>query len=129
MLHHVEMYVSNLSVTRAFWTELLAHLDYSVTADFGEGFTLSAEDGPYLTFVQVADRHAERKYHRSGIGLNHLAFKVPGRERVDALRRFCLNRRLPCLYDERYPFANGGDDYYALYVEDPDRIKIEFVAT
>jgi hypothetical protein len=25
--------------------------------------------------------------------------------------------------------ANGGNDYYALYIEDPDRIKVEFVAT
>jgi hypothetical protein len=32
------------------------------------------------------------------------------------------------LYDDRYPFANGSDDYYALFLEDPDRIKIEFVA-
>ena len=30
---------------------------------------------------------------------------------------------------DTFPFANGGNDYYALYVEDPDRIKVEFVAT
>jgi catechol 2,3-dioxygenase-like lactoylglutathione lyase family enzyme len=129
VLHHVEIYVSNLSVTRAFWSELLAQIGYSVTADFGDGFTLSAGKDAYLTFVQVADKHAPRKYHRSGVGLNHLAFKVSGRERVDALRQFCFERRYRCLYDDNYPFANGGTDYYALYVEDPDRIKIEFVAT
>jgi len=29
------------------------------------------------------------------------------------------------LYDKRYPLANGGTDYHALFVEDPDRIKVE----
>ncbi|MGJ7602772.1 VOC family protein [Variovorax sp. LT1R20] len=128
MLHHVEIYVSNLAVTRAFWSELLAQIGYTVTADFGDGFTLSVAEDAYLTFVQVADKHASHEYHRSGVGLNHLAFKVSSRERVDALRQLCLERRYQCLYDERYPFSNGGTDYYALYVEDPDRIKVEFVA-
>jgi len=63
------------------------------------------------------------------IGLNHLAFRVKGRSLVDSLRQYCLDNNITCLYDERYPFANGGNDYYALYIEDPDRIKVEFVAT
>lgn len=36
--------------------------------------------------------------------------------------------RLPIADCLRIPFANGGTDYYALFVEDPDRIKVEFVA-
>jgi hypothetical protein len=31
------------------------------------------------------------------------------------------------LYDDRYPYA-GGPGYYAVYCEDPDRIKVEVVA-
>jgi catechol 2,3-dioxygenase-like lactoylglutathione lyase family enzyme len=31
------------------------------------------------------------------------------------------------LYTEKHPFA-GGDNYYAVYFEDPDRIKVELVA-
>lgn len=31
------------------------------------------------------------------------------------------------LYESEYPFASG-PDYYALYCEDPDRIKVEVVA-
>ena len=62
------------------------------------------------------------------MGLNHLAFKVKGRDAVDNLRRYCLAKGITSLYDEKYPFANGDTDYYALFVEDPDRIKVEFVA-
>jgi hypothetical protein len=31
------------------------------------------------------------------------------------------------LYDERYPFATGGTDDYALFVEDPERIRVELL--
>ncbi|TWM56020.1 hypothetical protein CHCC14814_2001 [Bacillus paralicheniformis] len=31
------------------------------------------------------------------------------------------------LYEDRHPFA-GGSGHYALYTEDPDRIKVELAA-
>ena len=129
MLHHVEINVSNLGASRAFWSQILSKLGYELTAHREAGFTLSNGEDAYLTFVQVKDEHASYKYHRSGVGLNHLAFKVKGRSLVDSLRQYCLDNNFTCLYDERYPFANAGKDYYALYIEDPDRIKVEFVAT
>ena len=128
MLHHVEIYVSDLAATRAFWSDLLALIDYQETDHWDDGFTLKKSEDAYLTFVQVADRHADRPYHRCAVWLNHLAFKVPDRAGVDQLRAHCQAKGVTCLYDDRYPFANGGTDYYALFIEDPDRIKVEFVA-
>ncbi|UVK37378.1 VOC family protein [Mesorhizobium sp. AR10] len=128
MLHHVEIYVSDLDVTFEFWSKILARLGYRETAFWGEGFTLSNDRDAYLTFVKVSKKHESHRYHRSGVGLNHLAFKVPGRTLVDELRQFCVENGVPLLYDDRYPFANGDQNYYALYIEDPDRIKVEFVA-
>ena len=129
MLHHIEIYVSDLSVTRSFWTGLLAQIGYRESAAWDDGFTLTDERDAYLTFVRVQRRHASREYHRCTVGLNHLAFKVDGRAKVDALRQYCRDNHVPCLYDDRYPFANGGDEYYALFVEGPDRMKLEFVAS
>jgi catechol 2,3-dioxygenase-like lactoylglutathione lyase family enzyme len=128
VLHHVELYVSELARTRVFWTPLLAKLGYQVTGSWGDGFTLSNERDAYLTFVQVADAHSDVAFHRCKVGLNHLAFTAPNRATVDAMRTHCLETGATCLYDDRYPFANGGSEYYALFVEDPDRIKVEFVA-
>jgi hypothetical protein len=108
---------------------LLSKLGYKLTAYWEEGFTLSNGEDAYLTFVQVKEKYASHNYNRSGVGLNHLAFRVKGRSLVDSIRQYCLDNNITCLYDERYPLANGGNDYYALYVEDPDRIKVEFVAT
>lgn len=127
MLHHVELYVSNLTRSQAVWAPLLAHLAYARTRSWPGGFTLEGPSRPYLTFVQVPAKHAHRPYHRCAAGLNHLAFQVSTRAKVDALRAHCLEAGLPLLYDDRYPFATG-PDYYALFVEDPDRMKLEFVA-
>lgn len=128
MLHHVEIYVSKLDTSYRFWASLLAQIGYEENDRWNDGFTLAHGTDAYLTFVQVAEKHAHRPYHRSGVGLNHLAFRVKDRETVDRLRQFCRESAISCLYEDRYPFANGGSDYYALFIEDPDRIKVEFVA-
>jgi len=127
MLHHVEIYVSDLDRAFDFWSELLSLIGYAVVR-FRGGFSLEQSDGPYLTFVQVDPSHLQSGYHRKRVGLNHLAFTVHDRATVDRLRDYCVAKGLRTLYDDKYPHANGGDEYYALYVEDPDRIKVEFVA-
>ena len=89
------------------------------------GFTLKNGDETYLTFVQVAEKHSSKGFHRCAVGLNHVAFRVQSRRNIDALKEYCVLNEIPILYDGRYPI----DDYYALFIEDPDRIKVEFVAT
>jgi catechol 2,3-dioxygenase-like lactoylglutathione lyase family enzyme len=129
MLHPVELYVSRTDVSRAFWTGILTRTGWEQSASWEDGFTLVSGDDAYLIFVQVANRYQSHRYHRCGVGLNHLAFRVRSREEVDALKQYCTENNIPDLYADRYPFANGGKDYYALFIEDPDRIKVEFVVS
>jgi catechol 2,3-dioxygenase-like lactoylglutathione lyase family enzyme len=129
MLHHVEIYVSKLNASRTFWINILARIGWEPSASWEDGFTLSHGEDAYLTFVQVANKYKSHSYHRCGVGLNHLASKVKSREDVDAIRQYCVANNIANLYNDKYPFANGGKDYYALYVEDPDRIKVEFVVS
>ncbi len=128
MLHHVEIYVSNLDVSLNFWSKILERLGYEKSGHWDTGFTLTNNEDAYLTFVQVEKKYEAHPYHRCAVGLNHIAFKAKDRATVDALRQLCIESGVNCLYDDKYPFANGGTDYYALFVEDPDRIKVEFVA-
>jgi len=127
MLHHIEIYVSNLVVSRLFWVSILEKIGYELTDSWNDGFTLSNGKDGYLTFVQVSNKYNTVSYHRCRVGLNHLAFCVADRAAVDSLRQYCVDEGIAILYDDRYPFANGGDDYFALFIEDPDRIKVEFV--
>jgi len=56
-----------------------------------------------------------------------LQLKCSSTEFVDNLTKELKEKNINILYADRHPFA-GGDDYYAVFFEDPDRIKIEVVA-
>lgn len=127
MLHHVEIYVADLERSLAFWKPFLEQqLGYHESARWDEGASYRSGE-TYLCFVQTPTQHLAAGYHRQRVGLNHLAFHGRSREHVDAVYAWLKARGTPVLYDDRYPFASG-PGYYALYCEDPDRIKVEVVA-
>ena len=126
MLHHVEIYVSDLTASFRFYSWLLPKLGYSVYQQWPKGFSFKY-DRTYIVFVQTEDRFKDIPYHRSHTGLNHLAFHAETRESVDKLTSELKDYGVEILYEDKHPFA-GGPDYYAVFFEDPDRIKLEIVA-
>jgi catechol 2,3-dioxygenase-like lactoylglutathione lyase family enzyme len=66
-------------------------------------------------------------YHRCRVGLNHLAFHANSKEQVDDITAQLKQKGTKILYPDKHPFAGGGP-HYAVYFEDPDRIKVEIVA-
>lgn len=126
-LHHVELYCLDLAASLSFWEWLLSELGYSLYQDWdgGRSYRLG---GTYLVFVQADDEYAEQSYHRCRPGLNHLAFHAHSRSHVDELTDAIRDRDdATLLYEDEHPYA-GGEDHYALYCEDPERIKVEVVA-
>lgn len=79
------------------------------------------------SFVQAEERFLDIPYHRCRVGLNHLAFYAKSRNHVDDMTERLKERGVHILYQDKHPFA-GGDNYYAVFFEDPDRIKVELVA-
>ena len=78
-------------------------------------------------FVQAEEKHLGIPYHRCRAGLNHLAFHGESRAFVDEMTTLLRERGVTILYEDRHPYA-GGDDYYAVFFEDPDRMKVEITA-
>ncbi|GMA08492.1 hypothetical protein GCM10025886_16430 [Tetragenococcus halophilus subsp. flandriensis] len=126
MIHHIEIYVSNLSETRKFYDLLLSELGYRLYQDWEQGFSYKYGNY-YIVFVQTEDEYLKNGYHRKNTGLNHLAFAVDNGQKVDKLRQKLINNGVNEQYVNSYPFA-GGPNHYAFYFEDPDRIKVEIVA-
>ncbi len=126
LIHHIELYVSNLQESLSFWNWFLLELGYESFQKWDEGQSYKIED-TYIVFVQTKEKYLHIPYHRSGIGLNHLAFHAESRDQVDFLAEKVKQKGLNMLYEDRYPYA-GGENYYALFFEDPDRIKVELVA-
>ena len=127
-LHHVEIYVSDLQRTTDFWKWLLTEkFSYTVFQQWKSGISFFFGE-TYIVFVQTESNYLGNAYNRKNTGLNHLAFHCNSREFVDELTKELEERNITVLYKDRHPFA-GGDDYYAVFFEDPDRMKVEVVVT
>ncbi len=126
MLHHLEIYVSDLDKSVGFWGWLLTELGYEQYQKWESGISWKHQE-TYLVFVQADERFLDVPYHRCRVGLNHLAFHAKSREHVDEMTEALIEKGIPILYQNKHPYA-GGNEYYAVYFEDPDRIKVELVA-
>lgn len=126
MLHHIEINVSNLKASVEFWEWFLEELGYMSFQNWEGGQSWRLRD-TYLVFVQTEERFLDASYHRSQVGLNHLAFYGKSREHVDEITKELKARGITILYSSKHPFA-GGENHYAVFFEDPDRIKVELVA-
>ncbi len=125
-LHHVELYVSDLNRSKAFWGWFLSLLGYGEYQVWDKGVSYIL-DSTYIVFVQTESRFQDITYHRCRTGLNHLAFHASSREEVDRITEQLRARGVSIIYEEKHPHA-GGSDSYAVFFEDPDRIKVELVA-
>lgn len=125
-LHHVEIYVSDLKRSSDFWNWFLDRLGYKLYSKWDSGVSFILGE-TYIVFVQTEKKYMGEPYHRCRTGLNHLAFHASSKEFVDKMTIELKSRGVKILYEEKHPYA-GGEDYYALFFEDPDRIKVELVA-
>jgi catechol 2,3-dioxygenase-like lactoylglutathione lyase family enzyme len=125
-LHHVELYVSGLEHSLRFWRPFLTALGYVEYQRWDAGVSYRLGD-MYIVFVQAGSDHVASGYHRQRVGLNHLAFHAASTAQVDELTAWVRAAGFVVLYADRHPHA-GGPGTYALYCEDPDRIKVELVA-
>lgn len=127
-LHHVEIYVSDLNRTIAFWKWLLTEkFSYVISQKWDFGISFSLGD-TYLVFVQTEEKYLKQSFNRKNTGLNHLAFHSGSKEFIDDLTLELKGKGVNILYPDKHPYA-GGEDYYAVFFEDPDRFKVEVVLT
>ncbi|WP_408009038.1 VOC family protein [Pseudalkalibacillus sp. A8] len=126
LIHHIELYVSDLKKTIDFWGWLLPELGYFEYQNWDKGRSWKLRDS-YIVFVQADKKFLDVPFHRCRVGLNHLAFHADSMDQVDHLTSELKKRGVTILYTDRHPYA-GGPKHYAVYFEDPDRIKVEIVA-
>lgn len=124
-LDHIYLYVSDLDASYKFYKALLESLDYEemVKQDWGFAFI---NDGVSIWFEKARDVYIKKGYHRKRIGLNHIAFRLESKEAVDEFtNQFLKKNKINCLYNTPKTFPEYSKDYYAVFFEDPDRIKLE----
>ena len=126
-LHHIEIYVSDLRKTVEFWNWLLlTEFGYTKFQEWESGISYKLNN-TYFVFVQTEKKFLDIPCHRKRTGLNHLAFQADSRADVDNITIKLRKKGIKILYENKHPYA-GGENYYAVFFEDPDRIKVEIVS-
>lgn len=99
LLHHIEIYVSDLNRSSEFWAWFLGHLGYEQYQKWESGVSFKLGD-TYLVFVranllrqellsrQVPLLYADRYFNRSDSIKNALYFEDPDRIKVEVVVGF-----------------------------------------
>jgi catechol 2,3-dioxygenase-like lactoylglutathione lyase family enzyme len=124
-LHHIELWVPNLDRAAATWGWLLGELGYQLFQDWADG--KSWRSGPTYIVVEQSPARIASRHDRCRPGLNHLAFHIESRARVDKITADAPEHGWRLMFADRHPFA-GGNSHYAAYLENIDGFEAELVA-
>src|SRR4029077_328844 len=123
---HVEINVSDFEKSKAFYQHFLEWLGYRRIVE-GKDFA-GWSNGEASIFVTYLEHYKDSGFHRRRVGLNHIAFQARSKADVDELHSALLvPGSIRVLYGGPKEYPEYGKGYYAVYFEDPDRIKLEFV--
>jgi catechol 2,3-dioxygenase-like lactoylglutathione lyase family enzyme len=119
---HLQLTVTDLARSRAFWTPLFELFEMKVVFDTEHVlYGVGGRTGICLT--PSDPQYREDCFVQRRVGLHHLCFRLRSREDIDELHRFLVARAAHIVHPpEDGPWAPG---YYSVLFEDPDGIRIE----
>lgn len=124
-LHHVELWVPDLSTAAPRWSWLLTALGYEPMQSWEHG--VSYRLGATYLVLEQSPALTGGGHDRCRAGLNHLAFHAGSRHDVDRLTAAAQEHGWRLLFADRHPHA-GGQEHCAAYLEDADGYEVELVA-
>jgi catechol 2,3-dioxygenase-like lactoylglutathione lyase family enzyme len=123
-VYHVQINVADPGAI-AFYRALFEFLDYRVMVETDDVLGVSNGTADFWMTATPSARRGAR-FHRKHTGLNHVCFGVRERSDVDRfVAEFMRPRSIAALYDSPREFPEYRPGYYAVFFEDPDRLKIE----
>jgi glyoxylase I family protein len=126
-VHHVDLVVSSIERSLAFYTDLLGPLGYTRVHEVeGErGETIWYLSGPGTSIGLREAQSESTAYDRYSVGLHHLAFEADSRAQVDDRARWVRAQPMELESEpQEYTYIPG---YYAVFFYDPDGMKLEIV--
>ena len=125
-VHHVDLVVSSIERSLAFYRDLLGPLGYTRIGEVeGErGETIWYLGGAGCS-VGLRQAQVEGAFDRYRVGLHHVAFEAASRALVDERHEWLVTAGATIESPPRgYGYMPG---YYAVFFYDPDGIKLEIV--
>lgn len=121
---HISLNVNDLEKSRIFYDKLLLFLGFKRVGKDEKPTGWS--NGPSGFWINEVEDKYNKNFNRKNIGINHLAFRANSKESVDYFyREFLLKNNIPVLYDKPKEYPQYREGYYAVFFEDPDRLKLE----
>ena len=126
-VYHLQLNVREAAVSLPFYRALLGYLGYRVVHEAPGVLGMSNATTDFWLIGAPAERRRHAP-HRKNPGLNHVALRVSTRADVDRFHEeFLKARGIPALYGGAREYPEYRPGYYAVFFEDPDRLKLEVV--
>lgn len=131
--HHVTITVRNIDISEMFYDALMSALDFDVSKKYKGYLDFADMDvveyiGKDFDFGICSPKNefkSESVDSRKPGALQHFAFAAESRDAVDAVYDKIKNLGVNILHNEARVYTKLGSDYYALFFEDPDGIRLE----
>lgn len=126
-LYHIQVNISDAKKSLPFYKDFFNYFGYKVIDESLEHIGVSNGTTDFW-LIETENKFKKNFFHRKNTGINHLAFKVFLKEEVDKfVEEFLKPRGIMTLYNIPKVFPEYKKDYYSVFFEDPDRIKLEVV--
>ncbi|KAJ3111747.1 hypothetical protein HK100_002585 [Physocladia obscura] len=133
--HHIEINSRSLAEALPFYTHFFGLLGLKLAYSSASIAEFEGEPkAPYICICQAKTGAEAPPFNRYAPGLNHLAFSLPTRAAVDAIRADLTSgelKRLGALELDvsEYPFAGGSSHYALFFLGAVDGFKFELVSS
>ena len=119
---HIQLSVSDMTRSRAFWGPLFDLFEMKTLIDSAEYFYgIGSRTG--IALSPITDEHEGVTFDQRRVGLHHLCLRARERDQVDEIHDFVQKLGAEIIHPPQEDgFAPG---YYSLLFEDPDGIRVE----
>ncbi len=132
-VHHLAITVIDMSESKKFYEALLGHFDYTLHFSNDDiSVIVPPKNSSMPEFLLYASKEKQKQNIHATYDpwIHHYCFKVSTKEQINDIFQTTLSFWVEILdAPQNYPnYAKntGGWEYYALYFNDPNNIKLEF---
>lgn len=126
-VHHIDLTVRDIAASAPFYEALLGFLGYTrVKQEAALHVWDLIRGGEVVAGVALRAARSEREHDRTSAGLHHLAFHAADRADVDSAHAL-MKETGATILDRPAAYPEYGVGYYAVFLADPDGLKLEVV--
>ena len=126
-LYHIQLNISDAKKSIPFYKDLFSYFEYRIIDESDSHLGVSNGTTDFW-FIETEESFKGLPFQRKHTGLNHMALMVKNISDVDKfVEEFLKPRNIIPLYNSPKEYPEYSENYYAVYFEDPDKIKLEVV--